>query len=86
MTNFDDIFEAFGGNSALARAIGVKISTAGEMRRRGTVPPEHWLKLMRAAEERGIVGISAEILVEMYDRAKNPRSSRERQEPADAAV
>lgn len=80
MTNFDDIFEAFGGNSALARAIGVKISTAGEMRRRGTVPPDHWLKLMRAAEERGITLTSDQLLV-MYDAAKS-RSNRERETAA----
>lgn len=80
MTTFDDIFEAFGGNSALARAIGVKISTAGEMRRRGSVPPEHWLRLIRAAEERDIV-LTADQLLAMYVAIK----SRSR-EPATAAA
>jgi hypothetical protein len=42
--------------------LGVLYGTAKAMRRRGKVPAEHWLRMVEAAKERGIDGVSLEVL------------------------
>ena len=67
METVHDIIEALGGTSAFGRAIGVKQSTASEMKRRASIPVEHWPKLILAAKETGKI-ITNDELVEMHLR------------------
>lgn len=56
--------------SDFASDIGVQYGTAKAMRRRGSVPPEHWLCMTVKAAERGIAGVSLEALASAV--AKSP--------------
>jgi hypothetical protein len=50
--------------SDFADDIGVVYGTAKAMRRRGSIPPPYWPKTVRAAKQRGLKGISLELLAE----------------------
>lgn len=82
------IFDVFGGPSAFAKAIGVGVSTASEMKRRGRIPAEYWRDLIRAARRRGRPEVTAELLVELHARDTRqvtmPGFSEEESNPLDA--
>jgi hypothetical protein len=59
------IFRAFGGPTALGEAIGVGRTHAGTMKTRGSIPPEYWPALIKAAAKREIEGITAEALMQI---------------------
>lgn len=40
------IVDAFGGPTAFGRVIGVRTSTASEMKRRGVIPVQYWPKVV----------------------------------------
>lgn len=65
-----NIINAFGGTSAFARAIGVGQSTASEMKRRGSIPAEYWVLLVRAADDVGVVNVTFENLARIHAVAK----------------
>ena len=48
--------------SAFADDLGIQYGTAKAMRRRGTIPSEHWLAIIIKASERKIEGVSLEVL------------------------
>jgi hypothetical protein len=54
MQTVDDVFKKFGGPTALADAVGIKISAASEMRRRNSIPVRYWPRLVDAARARRI--------------------------------
>lgn len=66
MNTIDEVFAGFSGTSAFAAAMGLNLSTASEMRRRSSIPVRYWPKLVEAARERGIEGISFDSLVAMH--------------------
>lgn len=53
MDTINDIFDVFGGNAAVARVLGVGASTASEMKRRESIPVEHWPALVDEAKKIG---------------------------------
>lgn len=63
-----DIFSVLGGNAEVARGLGVRASTASEMKRRGRIPAEYWRALIRMAKAKGIAEIDAEKLVRLHAR------------------
>lgn len=69
MDTVDDVFKAFGGPTALARAIGVKVSAASEMRRRCSIPVGYWPLLVMAAKDSGVPGINYDRLVAIHQEA-----------------
>jgi hypothetical protein len=54
MQTVDDVFVKFGGPTAFADAVGIKISAASEMRRRSSIPVRYWSRLVDAARVRHI--------------------------------
>jgi hypothetical protein len=68
VTSVDDIFEKFGGPSQLGEAIGVSRTHAGTMKARKSIPPEYWQRLVAAATERGIEGVTLEALAAIAAR------------------
>jgi len=48
-----------------ARDLGVRVEHAGSMKHRKSIPSTHWLAVVRAAEGRGIEGVTLEMLAEM---------------------
>jgi hypothetical protein len=63
-----DIFSAFGGNTAVARVLGVGPSTTSEMKRRGRIPAEYWCDLVDAAQRQNIPRITLETLAKLHAR------------------
>lgn len=68
MQSISAIIDRFGGNTKFAEVIGKGPSTASEMRRRESIPPEYWPALIHAAKDRGIAGVTAESLMEIAAR------------------
>lgn len=63
-----DIFALLGGNSAVARALGLGQSTASEMKRRGRIPAEYWSDLIELARKQGHPEVTADLLVSLHTR------------------
>jgi hypothetical protein len=51
LCSVDDIFDAFGGPSAVGRVIGKSTEHAASMRRRGSIPVDYWPALIAHARE-----------------------------------
>jgi hypothetical protein len=69
MVTVETVFETFGGPTAVANAIGVKPSTASEMRRRASIPVRYWPALVMAANEQGFA-INNDALVKMHSQSE----------------
>jgi hypothetical protein len=67
-----DIFEVMGGTTSIARILGVGVSTASEIKRRGRIPAEYWRDIIRTAAMRGQVDITADLLTDLHARQKEP--------------
>ncbi|PCI04614.1 MAG: hypothetical protein COB78_09995 [Hyphomicrobiales bacterium] len=65
MENISDVFEAFGGPAQFARSLGIKGSTASEMKRRASIPVEYWPSLVKAGQAAGLV-IDNDTLVKVH--------------------
>lgn len=59
-----DIINLWPSLSDFAGDLGLRYGTAKAMRRRGRIPPEYWSRLALKAQERGIAGVSADVLAE----------------------
>lgn len=75
-----ELMDAFGGPSAFARAIGLNCSsTANEMKRNGGIAVGHWPKIIAAAAERGVKGVSPDALMWMQGKKPEPRPVTDRE-------
>jgi len=84
--SFAEIFTVLGGNSNVARLLGVGASTTSEMKRRGRIPAEYWCDLVVAAQRRGHPEISFELLARLHARgptSKGPTGFSEESETMD---
>ena len=72
LKNIADIFDTMGGTTSMARILGVGVSTASEIKRRGRIPAEYWRDIIRAAAMRGHPDITAELLADLHARRKQP--------------
>jgi len=68
-----DIINKWPTLSDFADDLGVQYGTAKAMRRRGSIPPEHWMMVVTKATDREIVGVSLEILAAAV--AKQPEAA-----------
>lgn len=62
MESLDSLYRAFGGPAQVGRAISVSTEHAASMRRRGSIPNVYWQALLSAAKEKGIEGVTLEVL------------------------
>ncbi len=46
----DDVIDAFGGQTALAEFLDVSRQAVWSMKEAGSIPPRHWLKLVKASK------------------------------------
>ncbi len=65
MNSVPDIFDILGGPTSVAALLCIKVSTAGEMKRRRVIPLKHWPALIEALEAKGCT-IDAAALVAMH--------------------
>lgn len=63
------LIDAFGGPTAFGRVIGKNPSTASEMKRSGSISVDYWPKIVAAAAERAISGVTYETLTLMHTSA-----------------
>lgn len=69
MQSVPDLIDAFGGPTAFASVIGLKrASTASEMKRNRSIAVEHWPRVIAAAHEIGLGGVTAEMLLRLHAR------------------
>ena len=66
MQTVSSLFERLGGPTKVARALGVRFTTASEMKRRGSIPVKYWPQLVAACRSEGIKGVTYDRLVEMH--------------------
>ena len=67
-----ELFDAFDGPANVGRAIGVTTEHAAAMKRRQSIPVPYWPKLIAAARERRISGITYESLTYLHaERAES---------------
>lgn len=60
------------GASWLARFFGHKNpSTVSGWKSRGTIPPEYWVKIVAAASEKDIPGVSADSMARWHAESRN---------------
>lgn len=62
MNTFSDVIDAFGGGPKFAQAIGLPASHGRTMKSRDSIPSSRWLRVVAAAQENGIPGVSLELL------------------------
>lgn len=74
MSTWRDIFKAFGGPAELGRALGISTEHATQMRRRDSIPPLHWPRLIEAAREKKIEGVNYEALAKLAATASRTSS------------
>jgi hypothetical protein len=61
-----ELITAFGGPTDFADVIGKNPSTASEMKRSESVRVSYWPRIVEAAQERGIPGVTLETLAQMH--------------------
>jgi hypothetical protein len=76
-----DIFDILGGTTSMARILGLGVSTASEIKRRGRIPAEYWREIIRAAAMRGHADITAELLSDLHARRREPDGLAEEDRP-----
>jgi hypothetical protein len=69
MENVGKIFDTVGGTTSMAKILGVGVSTASEIKRRGRIPAEYWRDIIQAARKLGHPEITADLLVDLHARA-----------------
>lgn len=62
MPDFKTILNLWPDNASLAADLGVKVTSVRQMKWRNSVSPQRWVALVRAAEARGIPGVTYETL------------------------
>ena len=70
MPTFSSIIDSFGGPAQFAVALGITANHAGVMKARNSIPPEYWSRLVAAAAERGIDGVTLEALAAFAERRR----------------
>lgn len=68
----DDLFHLFGGPAEVGRIIGVRTEHAMQMKRRRSIPEQYRPKLIEAAAERAIEGVTYESLTLIHARRPEP--------------
>lgn len=75
MSGFDQIFSDFGGVSVISKILEIPDSHARTMKARGSIPIEYWDRLIKAASERNIQGVTWENLQSARRDARKVRAS-----------
>lgn len=74
INNILDVFQLFDTNVDMARAINVSPSGVSEMKRRKSIPVEHWPLIVREAKKRGREDVTMEKLAVISAKAARSKS------------
>lgn len=61
-----ELIDRFGGITAFSKVIEKGVSTASEMKRNRSIHVEYWPKIIGAAEQLGIEGVTADSLMHLH--------------------
>lgn len=68
-----ELIDAFGGPTGFAKVIDKNPSTASEMKRSRSVRVSYWPRIVDAAQEEGIPGVTLETIAQMHiEHASTP--------------
>lgn len=67
MRTFVDIIDAFGGPARFSEAIGIEAFHGQTMKTRGSIPPAYWNRVVMAARQKRISGITLESLAKIAE-------------------
>jgi hypothetical protein len=70
MNSVPELIDAFGGPTAFSRVIEKGPSTASEMKRSRSIGIQYWPKVIEAAAERGLQGVTTDLLMRIHLREK----------------
>jgi hypothetical protein len=68
MNTVPELIDAFGGVTRFSKVIEKRVSTASEMKRNRSISVDYWPRIIEAAAERGIEGVTAEFLMHLHAR------------------
>jgi len=74
MNTVEDVFLAFDGTANFADALSLGLSTASEMRRRGSIPVRYWPRLVDEAQKRSIPSITYDRLVAIHSERQTRKA------------
>lgn len=78
ITTIDDVFEALGGVTSVARFLSINVSTASEMKRRRSISSHHWAEIVSAPPVRDWPAVTLEILARVHaDEAAKKKQAKE---------
>ena len=76
INNILDVFSLFDTNVDMARAINVSPSGVSEMKRRKSIPVEHWPLIVREAKKKGREDVTMEKLAIVSAKAARSRTKK----------
>jgi hypothetical protein len=74
MDTIEALFSAFDGPAKLGAIVGVTTEHAAAMKRRRSIPPLYWPKLVAHAATNGIAGVTHESLTVLHIREREARA------------
>jgi hypothetical protein len=72
--DWNDIFDAFGGPAEVGRVLGITTEHSVQMKRRRSIAPDHWPRLVAAARARKIK-LSYEVLATLRADSRGQRAA-----------
>lgn len=66
MDSFAAVIDAFGGNEGFSEKTGIVPSHVRAMRSRSSIAPLYWPRIIDAASNHGVSGITHELLTTLY--------------------
>lgn len=74
MRNIAQIFSLWPTDADLGREIGMPYPTVAAWKQRGSIPAAYWRDIIRAARKRGHPEITADLLVDLHARKREPKT------------
>lgn len=65
MMTIPELLDRLGGLKKVPELLGVSAQAVSNMKSRNTIPPKHWLTLVRAAQNAGLEGVTFEAMAEL---------------------
>jgi hypothetical protein len=72
----EQVFEAFGGQKAVAELLGLTVQAVSNMKARGAIPTRHWAPLVAEANARLMKEITFEAMAAMGTDADDAPASK----------
>jgi hypothetical protein len=83
MRSVSEILETLGGSTAVAAALDLPFTTVASWKARSSIPVPYWKPLAEAARQRGVRGLTVDVLAELAAKPiRTKRAARSRSRAA----